>query len=286
MPDCGECYEDVTFYTTIVACSFSLIGCFFVFFLTCVSKIFEEFTSRILIMISLNDFISTISQLLALLDSSAFLCKMIGFLFNLSFVSNVLWAFYICFSVFQVLIQKYDRRQHIHRIWLFYVCAVTPAVLSLPFITQSYRRVGNLCSLSVDEIGLIWRFCIIYLPEWIFSIVSAGLLLKMYLFLRKRNNSPWKNLVFERGTIYSLIIFIPLTFKTCVRIIQAYENTCSIQYASDVSEVIFSLNGLFNSVAILLNKNVRLGLWEKYISNRKTVYESEIFFPLKSLFIE
>lgn len=274
---CSEYNAEFWNNLTVIFSTISIIGCLFLMMLLVFCKILDKLTSKILIFISISDIIRSLALLFAQFKVGGLLCKFLGYTLNLSYILNVILALYIHVSAYKILIKQQPSYESIEKYWLTLIFIVCPALLALPFITDSYGRGTFLCTFNANLIGSLWRFCLIFSIEWPCMIISGLLFCKLYHFQREISKSPGYDLIINRGTIYSIIIYVPLVPLTVLRIFFIINYSCDTEFGIVIINTIFSLHGFFNSVAIFLNNAVRRAILEKYFKRSTSLHLTDVF---------
>ena len=130
----------------------------------------------------------------------------------------------------------------------------------MPLITDSYGLNEGTCTYKHDKNGYIWRsvqeFTLI-----LGIIVSLGFYMKIYFKLKKLKIIILREIVFEKGMIYSIITFATLVFLICYRYFEINKSFCDYWILALLSYGFFSLNGVFNFIALLFNKEFRASVY-------------------------
>lgn len=221
------------------------------------NSLFKVYSFKILTYISINDSIrSLVGVFEALLPYNHSACLIYGFLYNYIYLSNMIFALYLTFSIFQIVVAENFSFEKYHNYWVFSSVFGSAFVQALPFITNSYGTEDHICEILIDETGTFWRFFGLYTPLLIMLIIIIILSYKIYKKIRELNTITFPSIVFERGLIYAIIISIILLPVFIIRLFQYFDNNCSAKNSMIIMNSLFILQGTFNAIAFFNNKTI------------------------------
>ena len=221
------------------------------------NSLFKVYSFKILTYISINDSIrSLVGVFEALLPYNHSACLIYGFLYNYIYLSNMIFALYLTFSIFQIVVAENFSFEKYHKYWVFSSVFGSAFVQALPFITNSYGTEDHICEILIDETGTFWRFFGLYTPLLIMLIIIIILSYKIYKKIRELNTITFPSIVFERGLIYAIIISIILLPVFIIRLYQYFDNNCSAKNSMIIMNSLFILQGTFNAIAFFNNKTI------------------------------
>ena len=231
----------------------SLLVIYFIF----KNSLFKVYSFKILTYISINDCIRSLVGIFeSLLPYNHSACLIYGFLYNYIYLSNMIFALYLTFTIFQIVVAENFSFEKNHKYWVFSSVFGSAFVQALPFITNSYGMEGVICEILIDETGTYWRYFGLYTPGLFMLIIIIILSYKIYKKIRELNTITFTSIVFERGLIYAIIISIILFPFITIRLFQYFDNNCSAQNTVMIMNSLFILQGSFNAVAFFKNKTI------------------------------
>ncbi|OMJ65215.1 hypothetical protein SteCoe_38788 [Stentor coeruleus] len=235
----------------------------------CIKKTFiEDFTLKIIVYMTFNDIIRSLAMILvSFFNKVVIICQISAYIIETTFVSNIYWAISISTTLYRVIIVKDCDYKAFHKIWVFIAFVVVPVLQAIPFVTESYGINDNECAFGTGKIDNIWRLCLVYIPAWLSLLIMTLVYFKIKKIIGKITDSPAYDIIFIRGYIYSLIIGIIIIPFTILRILQAFmQNNCFLIDFSIVAECWLALHGVFNGIALCMNKKIRKGLFSKTVT--------------------
>ena len=236
-----------------LSCILSLAVIYFIY----KYSLLKVYSFRILAYISFNDFSrSLIGILESLLPYSHSACLFYGFLDNFIYVSNMILALYLTFTIYQIIVLEKFSFEKYHKYWVFSSFFGSALLEALPFITNSYGMEGVICEILINRTGTLWRFLGLYTPLVIMLIIIIILTYKVHKKITVLKNISFNSIVFERGLIYAIIISIVFFPFMIIRLIQYFENNCITENCVIVMYSIYILQGTFNAAAFFNNKTI------------------------------
>lgn len=257
-------FQTVQLITMIFSGTLSFIGSVLVILTIIKNKLYKSLAFRILMYISINDALrSSIGILPPELVNNEVICSLLAFINVTTFLSNLIWACCLSFTIFQIIVLEDAKFDKFHVYWFIAAYGVAVFLCALPFITSSYGYYEHVCELSLNLTGIIWKFSVLYLPGSIILIVICVLFVKVYRKLKAIRSNAMKNIIFNRGFIYPLIIGISMVPYEILRIIQIFYNNDSISYTGFCFFLLFLLHGFINAVIFFTNSTVKEILKDK-----------------------
>lgn len=258
-------------YILLVSALISLLVGVIIIILSFKNKLIEDFTLKIIVYMAVNDIMRSLEIILFLaFGNFIIICKISGYFLEITYLSNICWAFAISANLYMVIIaKKYDLKA-CHKFWFILAYVVTPMLMAMPFITDSYDNQHYECSIVTGIVDSIWRLCLVYVPIWIYLFIIIFVFFKIKKKLSKTSNLGVKEIIFARGYIYSIIIGIIIIPFTILRLLEFFnQKQCYVIYFSLASECWLGLHGTFNGIAICLNKKIRKGFLNKSIQTEE-----------------
>ena len=236
-----------------LSCILSLAVIYFIF----KYSLQKVYSFRILAYISFNDFSRSLFGIFeTLLPYSRPACLFYGFLDNYIYISNMILALYLTFTIYQIVVLEEFSFEKYHKYWLFCSIFGSAFLQALPFITNSYGMEGVICELLIDKVGTLWRFLVLYTPLLIMLIIIIILSSKIYKKISVLENISFSSIVFERGLIYAIIISIVFVPFMILRLIQYFVNNCATENSVIIMYNIYILQGSLNAAAFFNNKTI------------------------------
>ncbi|OMJ89855.1 hypothetical protein SteCoe_7940 [Stentor coeruleus] len=248
----------LSYFALMIVSCISILTSTAIILLCCIGQVLEDFTQKIIIYMSLNDLIRSCSLIIPLFfESKDFICKFFGYTVVYTFIANVSWALCISSTLYLAIVKKRKDYEKYMKYWLLITYPILGCIQAIPYATDSYGFDTGICTLKQDFYGSIWRFSLLYFPYWTSLIVSCWIFIKLNKSLKDSDSQSLKSLIMKRGYIYSLIIYLMVLFLSIVRIIQLFNNSCTVQYFSLFTDSFLGLHGLLNGIALLFNDNVQ-----------------------------
>lgn len=252
-------------YYTFMSCSvLSAMSSIFIIVTCMKKKLYEGFAFRIVMLMAINDLIRCFIYMIPIyMIKSNEICKPLAYIVSVAFLSNISWAACISVTLYQVLISQIHNYEVYQKYWLVLNFVVIPAVEALPFIHDSYGYTNGLCSFKPGLTSNIWRSFVIYVPAWIFMVISLFIFIRLYWKVEKIQTAPAKSIIVDRGYIYTIITAFVLIPLTLLRILGFFLSGCTIEVVGLFSYALFSLHGFLNFLAFSANKTVKIALISK-----------------------
>lgn len=190
---CLQNYTEINYYI-LVACSLLSALCSIFIIVVCViKKLYQAFSFRIVLYMALNDLIRcSVNFIPFYMDHMQSLCKPLGYIVGIAFLSNISWAASISVTLYQVLVNETQYYESSHKYWMILSYAIIPILEALPFITDSYSYNSGLCGMKQNFYGNIWRFAVLHGPAWLFMALSLYIYVRLYYKLKKSKPSQPK----------------------------------------------------------------------------------------------
>lgn len=83
-----------------------------------------------------------------------------------------------------IIAKKYDLKA-CHKFWFILAYVVTPMLMAMPFITDSYDNQHYECSIVTGIVDSILRLCLVYVPIWIYLFIIIFVFFKIKKKLSK-----------------------------------------------------------------------------------------------------
>lgn len=231
---------------------------------------------RVILFMSFADVLRSLDFLLGpYVEINKTYCKIFGFMGNFTITFNAIWSYYIVFLLYQIYNKFPKQAKDYLGIWCIFAFIVAPIFQALPLITDSYGRNEGSCTYKRDTNGYIWR-SVQEFTLFLGIIISLGFYMRIYLKLKKLKIMILREIVFEKGMIYSIITFTTLAILICYRYFEINKHFCDIWILALLSYCFFSLNGVFNFIALLFNKEFRAGVYG-LLRNKVSRHDSDYY---------
>jgi hypothetical protein len=219
---------------------------------------------------SINDLFRSCALILpATLHPTSSWCLPFGYILAFTTLSNCSWALCICIALYKIVVKKQAINSNFHRKWFIISYPILGLIQALPFISNSFGYYDGICSLKNDFNGNIWRFCIIYLPYWIFILVICLIYRKLHFVIRRKEKDPSKILILRRGYMYPFILMVLLLPLSVVRTVEIFDDSCVVHFFARICDSLLATHGLANAIALVSNNNIRRAL-------RVRIYATEL----------
>jgi hypothetical protein len=143
---------------------------------------------------------------------------------------------------------------------------IIPFLSSLPLITHSYGLDNYFCTYIPSKTGNLWRYGLILIPGWFFSISSIFFYIRVFRKARSLGLQSSTKAMLERVVFYPIVLFVSLFGITILRTLQIFEvlSTCNLFIFYAIVESLFSLQGFFNSLIFFLTPSVQSSLKDSF----------------------
>ena len=248
----------------IIASGLSLIGSIIVIAIILQKKLYNSYSFKILLIISINDSLRGIIGLcLAYADKLSIFCSIAAYLLDSITLSNYIWSLCITYTIFQIVVNEEIDFVKNHTKWLA-TSYILPLILeALPLITSSYGYEEGTCIIKLNLIGSIWRFSIYFFPIFVNIFIIFTMFIRIYKKIYEIEKSPLADIIFERGLIYVFVILVVEIPFFILRIVQMFRDDCGLVYSIRALYILFLLQGFANSVIFLNNRSVKESLRKK-----------------------
>ncbi|OMJ95507.1 hypothetical protein SteCoe_1105 [Stentor coeruleus] len=261
-----SCDGNISLSSTYIISAFCLISfCLsIIVMLICLLKnILESFTSRIIICMSINDAVCSLSLFLYIILAKFMNNCILLYSFYIGFMSNYVWALYIAITLREIIINKSSHNANYFKYWLILAYPFLITLYTMPFITGSYLDKGEFCMLAETGIQSLWLYLLFIIPFYIFTIIILIILANIYFVCRKTDKNPLKTIVIKRGYIYPLLVLIIIVPESVARSIETFTNYCVSGDFTIFMLVLISSHGILNAITLVSNENIRRFLLNK-----------------------
>ena len=215
---------------------------------------------KLLLQMSLVDLIRyLIFYLYFIWKSSPTFCTFYSVIMGSTLLSNSIWSLFIAHSLSKFYHNFPDVQENSLKVWYISAYIVSPIIQIPPIFTNSYGIVDGFCVYKHDFYGYLWRSVE---QGFVLLIYCIEIFIYMRLFLKFRKFSlfTFKELVFQKGMIYSIIYFFVVFFIILYKYLELSFGYCDIYWLQGFSYGLLSLHGLMNLFALMCNRNFRLVL--------------------------
>jgi hypothetical protein len=212
---------------------------------------------RVLLYMSLTDLVRSIFLAFRfLLMDSRIYCKISGLVTNATISVNAVWSVYICFMLRQMFHYFPEKPELYTKTWAFIAFFIVPSIQVFPLLTDSYGENQMVCTYKDNVIGIIWRSCQYSL---IFLAIFVSILYYFREFFRYKHLKilTIREVIFEKGMIYSIIYLVTISAICIYRFSEFWRDFCEIYGLSFMSNILVTLHGFLNFLALFNNKNIR-----------------------------
>lgn len=252
----NEIYE--IFYHTLLFCSIpSVISCLFMIFVYLRYKNLRGLSLKIVFWMSINDLLrSGFYMIPQEYLKSHTLCTTYGFMINITFTNNAIWAIYIVITLRKILFSFVNESKVYFNYCLFITLFIVPLYHLGPILTNSFGRNRGICTFKNDDLGIIWRSIQMGI------IIAAGILsiiiyINIYISTKRFKLLSISELIFQKGMIFAIIAISTSSFIIIFRYLEVRYSICNTYIFGIISCIAISLHGFFNFLAVLRNNNIR-----------------------------
>ena len=255
------CNEDELFSILrilILCCSvLSLLASILIIVIYVVYKDIQTLSFKILVCISVSDLLRSIALIYPMKwYNIKFLCYLAAIISNCSLTTNAVWSIYIMFIVSQLYSSSYSEPKLYFKTWFIIAFVLSPIFHTLPLITNSYGQNEGICTYKNDDTGLIWRTI---QQSLITLVLLIALILYSQIFIKLINLKilTFKEIIFEKGMIYSIIFVVAICLILAYRLSEISLGLCDNFPLAVLSYGLLSLHGFLNFLATFYNRNFR-----------------------------
>lgn len=255
---CDESEIYVIFYYTLFSCSIpTVISCLFMIFVYLKYNNLRGLSLRIVFWMSINDLLRSGFYMIppGYLESYV-ICTTYGFIINVTFTNNAIWAIYIVITLRKILFSFAKETKTYFSYFLFTTLFIVPLYHIGPLLTNSYGNNRGICTFKNDDLGIIWRSIQMGI------IIAAGILsiviyINIYIKTKRFELLSISDLIFQKGMIFAIITILTSSFIITFRYLEVSFSICNTYIFGIISCVAISLHGFFNFLAVMSNNNIR-----------------------------
>lgn len=274
---CSENFALFYLYFSTASAVLSILGALSVMVAIIKFDHLKTFSFKILFYISITDFFRGIAAIVQNFASSRY-CGFVAFVINTTFISSTVWAICLSYTLYQIVVKEECDFEKKHKYWFFMSFITVPFLEALPFITNSFSFYDGMCQITLNFIGNIYRFLLLYIPGLIMIIGMFWLFSKVYFKVKLMSNSVIKNVIFDRGLIYPIILAVIIVPLTITRAVMALYLNCSSLHAALFLNGIVILHGFINSLVFFCSDSVRNMIASKNCNTNGTMCSLNISF--------
>lgn len=262
--------EKIEFLYTfrLILSSLSAISCILILIFIYKYRKYNGPSTKLLMNMSVIDMIRGISFfLLFILKPCPNFCNIYSILIHSTFTSNSIWSLYIVTVLYKIYTKFPEKPKSPLLIWNIFAYIISPVFQILPIFTDSYGYIDGFCGYKNDFYGYMWRSIQIGM---VFFIICIEIYLYSWIFIRFRRYKlfTFKELVFEKGMIYSIIYFFIIIATLAYRYFDLILGFCDAFWLAIISFGLLGLHGFFNFLALICNKNFRMLLRQRSSDNK------------------
>lgn len=275
--------DTVQYYILVTTSILSIIGSCFIIIVGLYFSELRIFYVKIIIYIAISDLIRSIGFLIPCNHiKSKFFVEIIGIILDACFTITISWLTYISVTLYQVIINSENNYKKYYRHWFIFAFVFLPFINILPILTKSHGISGTLCTLKNDKDALIWRFCVMYMPAWIFVSISLVACLKIYMYVRNIELEDERKNILHNLYYYPIALVIELLPMTATTIMITFGLLKDNSIYAIITLTLYSLNGVTNAIIFCITLGMRqisrarylysyLSLQEKLCKRNRTV---------------
>jgi hypothetical protein len=254
-------------YDLIIGCSvLSILGSLFIIIVSLRLSDIKITYIRIVVFTAISDLFRSFCFLIPCnYISNHVLIQFISIINDSCFLITIAWSSFISVSLYQVIVKSKEYSTRTYKIWCFLTLICIPAANCLPIITDSHGCSGSICSLNSSAMGNLWRFSIIYIPAWIFIILSIVCCLLVYLSIRNVLIEEEKMILIKKLYLYPLVLIIEVLPLTLSALLLAFSNNDSVDTFDVVSFTLYSLHGFSNALVFGFTTGIKTIYRESYM---------------------
>ena len=212
---------------------------------------------KILFYMAISDLLRSIALILnTQISLSNSLCIFIACVINCTFLMIGIWSVYIIYILFRIYSNFPLETNFYVKTWTCIGFIGAPLFQLIPLSTESYGFNDGSCTYKNNTLGIIWRG----FEEISMLLAIAGAVVACYVFHLKKNifeNVKFRDIVFEKGLVYSFIFFVTLTAVLMFRYLEMVNDFCDVYVFGYISFTCSASHGFFNFIALVLNKSFR-----------------------------
>jgi len=166
-------------------------------------------------------------------------CRFQAFMIQFGSLASILWVTVISYCIKEVVINRNAYVEENMQSYHLFVWITSVILSSLPFTTGSYGPASGWCWIEKEDVGVMWRFVVFYIPLW---FAGLWILWIYYRTIRQLENSM--QTVLNRMKFYPLVLLITYFFATVNRVSQIFSDP--IFLLACLHYFFSTLSGLFN----------------------------------------
>lgn len=260
-------YPKLVYYILLSTSCISCICCLCTFAIYIKFKNIRSFSLSIVFYMAIADLIRASFLCIPIyLYKTSYICSIYAYVFSCTYVINACWSFCITFSLYQQTIKFNEIIEKYQKTWLIISFVIIPLLQSGPLFTDSFGYNLWLCDLKDSENNVFWKIFLDYAPVWTSVISVIYMQIRVYLYLSKVISISLKEIILEKGMIYSIIIIFTFLPISLLRILGFFYDPCQLFGLIVISYAVINLQGFFNFIALLSNQNIWFAI--KYNSRR------------------
>lgn len=255
---CNQNELETILYYTLLSCSIpSALGCLFIIYVYFRYSYLRGLSLKIVLWISINDLIRSGAYMIPTRFLSNYtICMTYGIIINVAFTNNVIWAFYIVFSLYRIMFTFIAEEKNYFNHVLFITLTIIPSVHLITIPTNSISIDLAICTFDKNDSGFIFRTSQMSLLL-LLTIISIIIYIKIYLRAKKYELLSMSELIFQKGMLLAIITILISSFIMLIRILEFVYGFCHLKVFFIVYYALISLHGLFDLLAVLANDNIR-----------------------------
>ena len=212
---------------------------------------------KILFFMAISDLLRSVALIInTQITSSSSLCIFIAYVINGTFLMIGIWSVYIIYILFRIYSNFPLETNFYVKTWTCIGFIGAPLFQLIPLSTESYGFNDGSCTYKNDTFGIVWRS----VEEISMLVAIVGAVVACYVFHLKKKifeNVKFRDIVFEKGLVYSFIFFITLTAVLLFRYLEMGNDLCDVYPFGYISFIFSASHGFFNFIALVLNKSFR-----------------------------
>lgn len=263
------CNSDTQYisYAILTGSSVSVLCSVFIIYLS-FHKVFDKLTFRLLYHLAINDVLRAVCLVLCIFYTNSTVRKYLSPFYIYSLISSIFWSLYLSVTLYKLIVKKDKNQEQYYKYWFLSNYTIVLGICLVPLATNSYGYTSHICSIKVDKSSFIWRLSVSYLFISFITIADLILYYKIYKTLKKVELNAVKNIIFDRGFVYIILIVVQYLPMVAIGIISMESHSCTSQVLQSCVHIIISFHGLFNFTALILKSHVRLTI-------KKLLFESK-----------
>ena len=237
------------YYLTAACSILSILGSGFIIAIYLLLPNLRAFYTKLIFFIAISELLRSICSLIPcnLIHSKA-LINIIAIISDSTFLITIIWSAYISITLYKLIISFQKEFKNDYKYWFYSTWVCVPILNVFPTITNSHGVSGTICTYSFDKIGKTWRLVALYIPVWVFILVSIVACYKIYSILNRFEIDEEKKMMVMKLFLYPIVLIIEVAPITISMIFSNFTPITNTSLFSLIAFCLYSIHGFSNAI--------------------------------------